>query len=251
MPLIAAFSARRPLHQGLLGTSHPRQASRRYLRLCVSSRKQQRAAQQQQQFQQQELGPTAEGSAEAPRKALTEADRYIVASPAPTGAAPPRATKVPFYVYGPLALLGLVGVMRVVGALLRRGQSGGGQTSVGKKEELEEKEMKQKKEEKKKNWPGVAGMMRTMKTTNYEELSEEQILAARRRRMKEIARHVDNAPLDLDQIELPDNHPFAVKKKLSPEEEAVQAKRLRARRGLSEEDIRLLEEARRQSLADE
>ena len=35
------------------------------------------------------------------------------------------------------------------------------------------------------------------------------------------------------------------------EEEAQQAKRLRARRGLSEEDMRLLEEARRQSLAED
>ena len=123
MPLIATFSALRPLQQGLLCPSRHRQAPRRCLRLCVSSKKQQRTAQQQQQqFQQHELGPVAEGSAEAPRRAVTEADRYVVVGgPEPGGAAPPKATKVPFYVYGPLAFLALLGVLRAVGALLRKG----------------------------------------------------------------------------------------------------------------------------------
>lgn len=106
-----------------------------------------------------------------------------------------------------------------------------------------------------------AEMMAGMKTMQYEELTEEQILAARRRRMQEVARWVagwlrfwglggmrglawgdhctdkhigylrpqcdtwhlvsisprrDSAPLDLDKIEIPENHPFAVKKQLTP-----------------------------------
>lgn len=53
--------------------------------------------------------------------------------------------------------------------------------------------------------------------------------------------------MDLDEIELPENHPFAVKQQLSPEEEELQKARLSARRGLSPEDMRELK--RQQQIA--
>lgn len=83
-------------------------------------------------------------------------------------------------------------------------------------------------------------LMKGMKTVQYEELSPEQIEAARRRRRQEIAR--EGGSLDLDAIELPENHPFAVKKNVSKEEEELQRLRLSARRGLSPEDMRLLKQ---------
>lgn len=73
-----------------------------------------------------------------------------------------------------------------------------------------------------------------------EELSDEQVQAARRRRRQEIVR--DGGTVDLDTIELPDNHPFAVKEKVSEEEEEMHRLRLSARRGLSPEDMRLLKQ---------
>ena len=54
--------------------------------------------------------------------------------------------------------------------------------------------------------------------------------------------------LDLEDIELPDNHPFAVRQRLSPEEEALQASRLSARRGsLSADDAELNRQAQRRA----
>lgn len=76
-----------------------------------------------------------------------------------------------------------------------------------------------------------------MKKVQYEELSDEQIAAARRRRRQDVAE--DTLP-DLDKIELPENHPFAVNTEVSPEEEELQRLRLSARRGLSSEDMRML-----------
>jgi hypothetical protein len=57
--------------------------------------------------------------------------------------------------------------------------------------------------------------MRNMKKVQYEELSDDQIAAARRRRSREVA--LDSAP-DIDDIELPDNHPFAFKQSITPGE---------------------------------
>ncbi|PSC69843.1 aspartyl glutamyl-tRNA amidotransferase subunit B [Micractinium conductrix] len=88
--------------------------------------------------------------------------------------------------------------------------------------------------------------MKGMRTVKMEELPPEVIEAARRRRQREVEK--DQLP-DLDSIELPDNHPFAVKKKLAPEEERLQRSRFSARRGLSEEDMRRLRE--QQALADQ
>lgn len=86
-----------------------------------------------------------------------------------------------------------------------------------------------------------------MRTVHYEELTDEQVQAARMRRRQEIER--DGSSTDLDAIELPENHPFAVKQKVSPEEEELQRLRLSARRGLSPEDMRLLKQ--QQALADQ
>lgn len=63
------------------------------------------------------------GGSSGPRVAPSEADLYAVAVP-PAGAVQPppkQATRVPFYVYGPLAFLAFLGVMRTVGALMRKG----------------------------------------------------------------------------------------------------------------------------------
>lgn len=86
-----------------------------------------------------------------------------------------------------------------------------------------------------------------MKKMQYEELSDAQIDAARKRRRREVEK--DEMPMDLEQIELPDNHPFAVRRKLAPEEEAQQYNRLHKRRGLSPEDMQRLRE--QQALADQ
>jgi hypothetical protein len=63
-------------------------------------------------------------------------------------------------------------------------------------------------------------MMRNMKKVQYEELSDEAISAARRRRSREVER--DSAP-DIDEIELPENHPFAVKQTVTAGEPFVHA----------------------------
>lgn len=82
--------------------------------------------------------------------------------------------------------------------------------------------------------------MRGVKTIEFEELSDDVIEAARRRRRQEIVR--DGGVVDIDTIPLPENHPFAVKKQVSAEEEELQRLRLSTRRGLSAEDMKLLKE---------
>ena len=79
-----------------------------------------------------------------------------------------------------------------------------------------------------------------MKRIDYEELSDDQLEAARRRRRQEIQR--DGGAPDLDTIELPENHPFAVKQQISAEEEEMQKLRFSAKRGLSAEDMRMLKQ---------
>lgn len=54
---------------------------------------------------------------------------------------------------------------------------------------------------------------------------------------------------DIDNLELPANHPFAVKQEVTPEEEALQRQRLNARRGLSAQDLELLKKT--QEMADD
>lgn len=55
--------------------------------------------------------------------------------------------------------------------------------------------------------------MKGVRTVSYDELSPEQMEAARRRRRIELSR--DSTSLDLEDVELPENHPFAVKQNLS------------------------------------
>lgn len=76
--------------------------------------------------------------------------------------------------------------------------------------------------------PFYKDVMKDVNTVAIEQLSEAQILAARARRSKERANH----KLSLDDVELPENHPFAVRRKLSKDEEQLIAARLNARRGM-------------------
>ena len=41
----------------------------------------------------------------------------------------------------------------------------------------------------------------------------------------------------LDEVDLPDNHPFAVKKRVSKDEERLHAERLKVQRGLPLQDL--------------
>lgn len=67
------------------------------------------------------LQPVASAKRGPPK---SELDLYVQAVPTtPVDAPPPpkATTKVPFYVYGPLAFLGLIAVLRGIKAILRRG----------------------------------------------------------------------------------------------------------------------------------
>lgn len=81
--------------------------------------------------------------------------------------------------------------------------------------------------------PYYKDIMKHVNTMQMEELSDDQIKAARARRSKER----DTPRLDLDQVELPDNHPFAVKKKVSKDEEELAKKRLEVKKGLPLQDL--------------
>mmetsp|Transcript_43540 Transcript_43540/g.52666 ORF Transcript_43540/g.52666 Transcript_43540/m.52666 type:complete len:238 (-) Transcript_43540:63-776(-) len=64
------------------------------------------------------------------------------------------------------------------------------------------------------------GMMKNVNTTAIDELSSEQIEAARARRRQERKRSKDGDPdTDIKDIDLPQNHPWATAKQLSEEEE--------------------------------
>jgi hypothetical protein len=77
-------------------------------------------------------------------------------------------------------------------------------------------------------------MMREIDTVAIGELSEEAVAAARARRARERAVGEGRGGggggggggLDLDDVELPDNHPWAVRRPVSDEEEALIAARL-------------------------
>eukprot|EP00887_Chlorella_sp_A99_P005021 scaffold4.g5021.t1 len=131
---------------------------------------------------------------------VSEADLYV-AEP-PVGRAPPlTGAQAPWYVVAPLALVGALAMLRVFKAVRRR-FSGNSLSERGYKRA-----------------GGVADdryytrLMQGMKTVQYEELSDEAIKAARRRRQREVGR--DTAPMNLDNIELPENHPFATKREVT------------------------------------
>jgi hypothetical protein len=81
------------------------------------------------------------------------------------------------------------------------------------------------------------GMMKSVRTVEMPELTEEQILAARERRRASAAGN-DNFEKSLSEAEIPANHPWATKEKLTPEEEraaeqrVLEANRPRKRRGV-------------------
>lgn len=76
--------------------------------------------------------------------------------------------------------------------------------------------------------PFYTDVMAGVNTVRYEELSEEAIQQARARRSRE---RYNNGTLSLQDIELPDNHPFATKAPISPEEQQLMLARLKVRRG--------------------
>ncbi|GLC75533.1 hypothetical protein PLESTF_001654100 [Pleodorina starrii] len=71
----------------------------------------------------------------------------------------------------------------------------------------------------------LANVMKDVNTVRIEDLSSDQIEAARARRSKERANH----KLSLEEIDLPQNHPFATKQVLSKEEVEQSLQNLRAR----------------------
>mmetsp|Transcript_8717 Transcript_8717/g.23714 ORF Transcript_8717/g.23714 Transcript_8717/m.23714 type:complete len:211 (+) Transcript_8717:233-865(+) len=129
----------------------------------------------------------------------------------------------PVYVKVPAAFLGVLVVTRVLGTLMRR----------QRRSALEERGYKRDSAADEDHY---SRMMKGMKTVKYEELSDEALQAARKRRQREVA----GDSLDFDNLDLPANHPFAVKQEVSKEEEEMQRQRLMARRGLSAQDLELL-----------
>jgi hypothetical protein len=170
--------------------------------------------------------------ATARKNAVSEADLYIGIDPS-SGTSPTPTSTTPWYITFPGGFLAILALLRIIGAWSR-----------SRNRSLEERGYKPNGGASEDSYSKA---MKGMKKVQMEELSDEQVQAARRRRRQEIDR--DGGTVDLDTIELPDNHPFAVKEKISDEEEEMQRLRLSARRGLSPEDMRLLKQ--QQALADE
>lgn len=129
----------------------------------------------------------------------------------------------PVYVKVPAAFLTVLVVTRVLGTFMRR----------QRRSALEERGYKRDSAADEDHY---SRMMKGMKTVKYEELSDEALQAARKRRQREVA----GDSLDIDNLDLPANHPFAVRQEVSKEEEELQRQRLLARRGLSPQDLELL-----------
>eukprot|EP00798_Chlamydomonas_sp_ICE-L_P005241 gene5241-18472_t len=73
-----------------------------------------------------------------------------------------------------------------------------------------------------------ADVMKTVNTINMESLSDDQVLAARARRSKERGNHT----ISLEDIELPDNHPWATRNKVTDEDEKAIRARIHLRKGV-------------------
>jgi hypothetical protein len=159
---------------------------------------------------------------------VTEADLYAAIDPPKPLDLPPSST-TPWYTY-PLTIAGVLFLLRTIGRALRRSRNGSSSA-------LADRGYKSK---------GLADenhynkLMKSMRKTNYEELSDDAISAARRRRQREVER--EGGAVDLEKIELPSNHPFAMKREMSMEEEENMKARSSARRRLSAEDMKLLRE---------
>lgn len=143
-----------------------------------------------------------------------------------------RLDELPLYVKIPGSFVAILACSRLVGYLMRQ----------NRRNVLEERGFKRDTAADEDHYNR---MMRGMKTVKYDELSTEQMAAARRRRQREVA----NDSIDIDTLELPANHPFAVHQEISAEEEELQKQRLQARRGLSAQDLELLKKT--QQMADE
>lgn len=81
--------------------------------------------------------------------------------------------------------------------------------------------------------PYYKDIMKHVNTVDMEQLSDDQIAAARARRMKER----DTARFDIEKMDLPENHPFAMAKRVSKDEEELAKKRLSVKRGLPLQDL--------------
>ena len=136
----------------------------------------------------------------------------------------------PVYVKVPALLVGLIATTRVFGAVMRR----------QRRSALEERGYKRDTAADEDHYNR---MMRGMKTVKYDELSDEAVAQARARRQREVA----GDDLDIDNLELPSNHPFATKESVSAEEEAMQRERMMARRGLSKQDLELLKKTQEEA----
>jgi len=152
-----------------------------------------------------------------PRIGVEAYDRYD------DGSIIDSALGLPIYVKVPGVFVGLLALTRVFGAVMRR----------QRRNSLEERGFKRDTAADEDHYNR---MMKGMKTVRYDELSDEQMAAARKRRQREVA----NDSFDIDNVELPANHPFAVKQEVTKEEEEMQRQRLLARRGLSAQDLELL-----------
>ena len=143
-----------------------------------------------------------------------------------------RIGELPLYVKIPGGFVAVLACSRLIGYMMRK----------NRRNALEERGFKRDTAADEDHYNR---MMRGMKKVKYDELSQEQMAAARKRRQREVA----NDSIDIDKLELPANHPFAVHEKVSPEEEELQRQRLQARRGLSAQDLELLKKT--QQMADE
>jgi hypothetical protein len=168
----------------------------------------------------------------ARKNSVSEADLYIGIDPS-SGNAPNPSSTTPWYITFPAGFVAILAALRTIGAWSR-----------SRNRSLEERGYKPNGGASEDSYSKA---MKGMKKVQMEELSDDQVQAARRRRRQEIDR--DGGTVDLDSIELPDNHPFAVKEQITEEEEEMQRLRLSARRGLSPEDMRLLKQ--QQALADQ
>lgn len=81
--------------------------------------------------------------------------------------------------------------------------------------------------------PFYSDVMKDVNTVQIDELSEDQINSARMRRSRERS----NSPMHLQDIELPDNHPFASKAPISSEEDALMMARLKVRRRMPPQSV--------------
>ncbi|CAL5222148.1 g4471 [Coccomyxa viridis] len=131
----------------------------------------------------------------------------------------------PWYIKAPLAIFGLVAVLRILKAISNRDR-GSLDTLQGRGLISEERSMANTD-------PFYDKVMKNVRTVQYEELSDDQIKAARMRR----SRDRDFTKVDLEKVELPANHPFAMKKQVSRDEEKLQKARLEIKRGLPLQDL--------------